>query len=308
MSRIEIVEVGMRDGLQNEAVHLSQQQRYEFAKRLVKAGLLRIEAGAFVSPRWVPQMAGSRELLRQLLRAQERGVFSKKVRWSALVPNQIGYQEAVQVGVREIAVFGAVSETFSQKNINCSVKQSFLNMQSVVAQAREEGLRVRGYVSTAFGCPYEGKISVQQAMKIIERFFEMGIFELSIGDTIGVATPRQVRELLEEVKKNRWIKKTAMHFHDTRGTALANIAESLNFGISVFDSSLGGLGGCPYAPGAAGNVATEDVVYLLEGMGFRTSLDLDVLLRTAEWMKKQLGRPLVSRLSLSGRPKSSNER
>lgn len=300
MSKIEIVEVGMRDGLQNEAVHLSGEQRYEFAKKLAGAGLKRIEAGAFVSPKWVPQMADSGALLQKLFTAQKNKKFASNVRWSALVPNLIGYEQAVNVGVKDIAIFGAVSETFSQKNINSSVKESFERFTGVMEQAKKDRVRVRGYVSTVFGCPYEGRITVKQAMKVIERYFELGIYELSVGDTIGVATPKQVKELLQQFQKNKWISKTAMHFHDTRGTALANIAESLDFGIKVFDSSLGGLGGCPYAPGAAGNVATEDVVYLLEGMGYRTGLDLDKLIKTTEWMTKQLGRPLVSRLSLAG--------
>jgi hydroxymethylglutaryl-CoA lyase len=300
MSKVEIVEVGMRDGLQNEAVHLTQEQRYEFAKRLAGAGLKRIEAGAFVSPKWVPQMADSGPLLQKLLRAQKNHKISSSVRWSALVPNLMGYDQAVAVGVKDVAIFGAVSETFSQRNINSSVKDSFKKFSEVVENAKRDRIRVRGYVSTAFGCPYEGRISVKHAMGVIERFFELGIYELSIGDTIGVATPKQVNELLQQIQKNKWIDKTAMHFHDTRGTALANIAESLRFGVSVFDSSIGGLGGCPYAPGAAGNVATEDVVYLLEGMGYRTGLDLDKLIKTTEWMTKQLGRPLVSRLSLAG--------
>ncbi len=300
MSKVEIVEVGMRDGLQNEAVHLTQEQRYEFAKRLAGAGLKRIEAGAFVSPKWVPQMADSGTLIQKLFKAQKSNKISSAVRWSALVPNLMGYDQAVAVGVKEVAIFGAVSETFSQRNINSSVNDSFKKFSEVLENAKSDRIRVRGYVSTAFGCPYEGRISVKQAMGVIERFFELGIYELSIGDTIGVATPKQVKELLQQIQKNKWITKTAMHFHDTRGTALANIAESLRFGVTVFDSSIGGLGGCPYAPGAAGNVATEDVVYLLEGMGYRTGLDLDKLIKTTEWMTKQLGRPLVSRLSLAG--------
>jgi hydroxymethylglutaryl-CoA lyase len=300
MSKIEIVEVGMRDGLQNEAVHLTQEQRFEFAKRLAGAGLKRIEAGAFVSPKWVPQMADSGTLIQKLLKAQKSQKISSAVRWSALVPNLMGYDQAVAAGVKEVAIFGAVSETFSQKNINSTVKDSFRKFSEVVENAKRDRIRVRGYVSTVFGCPYEGRISVKQAMGVIERFFELGIYELSIGDTIGVATPKQVKELLQQIQKNKLISKTAMHFHDTRGTALANIAESLRFGVTVFDSSIGGLGGCPYAPGAAGNVATEDVVYLLEGMGYRTGLDLDKLIKTTEWMTKQLGRPLVSRLSLAG--------
>jgi hydroxymethylglutaryl-CoA lyase len=301
MSKIQIVEVGMRDGLQNEAVHLNQAQRYEFARRLAHAGLRRIEAGAFVSPKWVPQMAGSPILMKRLLRAQKNKKFPSILRFSALVPNLRGYQQAHEVGVKDIAIFGAVSETFSKKNINCTVKESFFKFNEVMGQAQQDKVRVRGYVSTVFGCPYEGKISVKQAMNVIEKFFALGIYELSIGDTIGVATPKQVRELLRQIQLNKQIQQTAMHFHDTRGTALANITASLDFGVTIFDSSLGGLGGCPYAPGAAGNVATEDVVYLLEGMGYKTGVDLDQLIRTTEWMTKQLGRQLVSRLSLAGR-------
>lgn len=292
MNRVQIVEVGMRDGLQNEAVQLSQKQRYEFAKRLAAAGLERIEAGAFVSPKWVPQMASSPQLLKQLLVAQRNKKFSPRIRWSALVPNTMGYQQAREAGVKDIAVFGAVSETFSRKNINSTVAQSFQKFSEVVSQAKKDKIKVRGYVSTAFGCPYEGKISVSKAMRVIEKFFDLGIYELSVGDTIGVATPKQVAELLKQVEKSKWIHKTAMHFHDTSGTAIANISKSLDFGIRVFDSSLGGLGGCPYAPGAAGNVATEDVVYLLEGMGYQTGLDLDQLVKTRIWMSQQIGRPL----------------
>jgi len=209
--------------------------------------------------------------------------------------------DARAAGVKEIALFGAVSETFCQKNINCSVEESFERFQIVMAQAKKDKVKVRGYVSTVFGCPYEGKIKPTKALKVIERFFELGIFELSIGDTIGVATPKQVDEILKPFKKSRQIKKVAMHFHDTRGTAIANISRSLEYGVTTFDSSVGGLGGCPYAPGAAGNVATEDVVYFLEGMGIKTGLNLDALLEVSAWMTTQLDRPMVSSLSAAGR-------
>jgi hydroxymethylglutaryl-CoA lyase len=301
MSKISIVEVGMRDGLQNEAVHLNQKQRFEFAKRLASTGLKNIEAGAFVSPRWVPQMAGSDQLLRQLIAAQKKGQFPSNVVFSALVPNQKGFVEAVEAGVKTVAIFGAASETFSKKNINCTIDESFARFSELMELAKISKLKMRGYVSTVFGCPYEGKIKPAKALKVIERFFDLGIYELSIGDTIGVATPKQVEEILGPLEKMKLIPKVAMHFHDTRGTALANIAKSLDYGVTVFDSSIGGLGGCPYAPGAAGNVATEDVVYLLEGMGHKTGLDLDKLINTTEWMSKQLGRKLVSRVSLAGR-------
>lgn len=301
MSKVTLVEVGMRDGLQNESVNLSIAQRFEFARKLAAAGCKRIEAGAFVSPQKVPQMANSKELLDQILKAQKQKKFPQDITFSALVPNEQGYNDARSVGVKEVAVFGAVSETFSRKNINCSVEESLEKFRQVIALAKKDKVKVRGYVSTVFGCPYEGKIKASQALKVIEKFFDLGVYELSIGDTIGVATPKQVRELLKPMKSWKVMRKVAMHFHDTRGTALANIRESLDFDVKVFDSSLGGLGGCPYAPGAAGNVATEDVVYLLEGMGLKTGLDMDELISTAAWMTQQLGRPLVSSLSAAGR-------
>lgn len=301
MSKIQIVEVGMRDGLQNEATQFSAATKFEFAQRLSKTGLKRIEAGSFVSPRKIPQMADSKEVLEQILEAQKKKKISQDICFSALVPNEQGYIDARSVGVREIAVFGAVSETFSQKNINCSVAESLEKFRQVIALAKKDKVRVRGYVSTAFGCPYEGKIKPAKALKVIEKFFELGVFEVSIGDTIGVATPKQVRDILKPLEKQRLIGKVAMHFHDTRGTALANIHESLAHDVRVFDSSLGGLGGCPYAPGAAGNVATEDVVYMLEGMGMKTGLNLDQLIETAHWMTGQLQRKLTSRLSAAGR-------
>lgn len=296
-----IVEVGMRDGLQNESVSLSLAQRFEFAQKLSAAGFKRIEAGSFVSPKKVPQMALSKDLIEQIHRAQKGKKIPSDISFSALVPNEQGYHQARAAGVTDVAVFGAVSETFSQKNINCSVQESFDRFRQVISLAKKDKVRVRGYVSTVFGCPYEGKIKTSQAMKVIEKYFDLGIYELSIGDTIGVATPKQVRELLGAVRKIVNMKKVAMHFHDTRGTAIANISESLNFGVRTFDASLGGLGGCPYAPGAAGNVATEDVVYLLEGMGIKTNLSLDKLIEASLWMQTQLGRPLTSRLISAGR-------
>jgi len=300
MSKITIVEVGMRDGLQNEKGNLSVDQKFELAQRLASTGLKRIEAGAFVSPEKIPQMQNSKELLKKILGAQKANQFSKAITFSALVPNMHGYRDSQEAGVKDIAVFGAVSDTFSQRNINCSVEESLAKFREVVAQAKKDKVKVRGYVSTVFGCPYEGKIKTSRALKIIEKFLDLGIYELSVGDTIGVATPKQVRELLKPLKSDKVISKIAMHFHDTRATALANIAESLEFGVKVFDSSVSGLGGCPYAPGAAGNVATEDVVYLLEGMGLKTGLDLDQLMGTAKWVNQLLNRTQASRLSQAG--------
>lgn len=300
MSKITIVEVGMRDGLQNEAVNLSQAQRFEFAKRIADCGQTEIEAGAFVSPKWVPQMSGSKELLQHLLSAQKNKEISKKVKFSVLVPNEKGFQEAAEAGVQRIAIFGATSDTFSKKNINCTIDESFEKFETVMRLAKKAKIEVRGYVSTVFGCPYEGRIKPAKALKIIQRFFDLGIYELSIGDTIGVATPKQVAEILGPLKKQKKISKVAMHFHDTRGTALANISASLDYGVKVFDASVGGLGGCPYAPGAAGNVATEDVVYMLEGMGYKTGLNLDELIKTTLWINNELGRKQTSRVSQSG--------
>lgn len=303
MSKVEIVEVGLRDGLQNEPMGLSTEKKIEFAHRLAECGFHRMEAGAFVSSKWVPQMADSAKIITSLLseaRVSRELPGARNVRWSALVPNMQGYEMAKASGVKEIAVFGAVSNSFSQKNINVTVAESLRRFAEVVDQATKDRIRVRGYVSTVFGCPYEGKIGPKQAMRVIEKFLDLGIYEVSLGDTIGVATPKQVKDLLSLVD-NRTIKtRIAMHFHDTRGTALANIATSLDMGCSVFDSSIGGLGGCPYAPGAAGNVATEDVVYMLEGMGMKTSLDLDKLIATTKWLGSELKREMPSRLSKSG--------
>lgn len=300
MSKVEIVEVGLRDGLQNEPMGLSTKAKVEFAHRLAECGFSRMEAGAFVSPKWVPQMADSKEVIETLLAESRIANIKSRVRWSALVPNMRGYEIAKATGIKEIAIFGAVSDTFSQKNINVTVNESLKRFEEVVSHALKDKMHVRGYVSTVFGCPYEGKMGAKQALRVIEKFLELGVYEVSLGDTIGVATPKQVKDLLSHIDSRTVKSKIAMHFHDTRGTALANIAASLDFGCTVFDSSIGGLGGCPYAPGAAGNVATEDVVYMLEGMGFKTTLNLDKLIATTKWLQTQLKRELPSRLSRSG--------
>lgn len=301
MSKVHIVEVGMRDGLQNEAVYLKESQRFSFAKKLAESGIVRIEAGAFVSPEWVPQMKGSASLIQKLHRAQAQKKISSKVKWSALVPNTRGLQQAIDVGVKDVAIFGAVSETFSRRNINVSVKESFQRFKEVMRVAQTHKVKVRGYLSTAFACPFEGPISSNQTLRLIHQMLELGVYEVSVGDTIGVATPKHVETLLQKAQSDGILSSLAMHFHDTRGTALANIKTSLDFGITTFDASLGGLGGCPYAPGAAGNVATEDVIYMLEGMGYKTGINLDQLIKTSRWMSQQLGRPMPSKLSLAGR-------
>lgn len=300
MSRIEIVEVGLRDGLQNEKVQISTDKKIELARQLAECGFSRMEAGAFVSPKWVPQMADSNTVVRRLLAEGRTNTAVQKIKWSALVPNVYGYEMARDAGLKEIAIFGAVSDTFSQRNINATISESLRRFTEVVSMAKRDRIRVRGYISTVFGCPYEGKIGPKQALKVIEKFMDLGVYEVSLGDTIGVATPKQVKDLLGLMDKATLGQQVAMHFHDTRGTALANIAASVDFGVKVFDASVGGLGGCPYAPGAAGNVATEDVVYMLEGMGHKTSVNMDKVIETSRWLEKVLGREMVSRTAKSG--------
>ena len=300
MSKVSIVEMALRDGLQNEAVHFSISQRFRLLKKLSEANVKRIEIGAFVSPRWVPQMSETGKLVKKSLEAQRQEKIKSGIRLSALVPNMQGFINAKASGVKEIAVFGAVSETFSKKNINCSVKQSLKIFQDVILAAKKDKFKIRAYLSTVFACPYEGRTPKIKVLRLIEKYLDMGVHEISLGDTIGVASPRQVRELLVEVLKITKASKIALHFHDTRGTAIANIVTGLDLGFYTFDTSLGGLGGCPYAPGAAGNVATEDVLYTLHEMGFKTGLDLEKLIKTTHWMGQQLGRPLNSKLSLIG--------
>lgn len=300
MSRVYIVEMGLRDGLQNEAVHLSLSQRFQMLKKLDDAGLRRIEVGAFVSPKWVPQMSDTEKLVKKALKAQKEKKLNRQLEISALVPNMKGFENAVKTGIKEIAVFGAASETFSQKNINCSIKESLEKFEDVMKAARSKKMKVRAYLSTVFGCPYEGRVSEAKVINLIEKYLELGVYEISLGDTIGVASPKQVRSVLNKLLKITQAKKVAMHFHDTRGTAIANILASLDLGFRTFDASLGGLGGCPYAPGAAGNVATEDVIYMLDGMGMKTGVDLQKLIKTTHWMNKQVGRQLPSKLSLAG--------
>lgn len=300
MAKVQIVEMGLRDGLQNEAVHLSVSQRFQLLKKLNDAGLKRIEIGAFVSPKWVPQMSDTTKLVKKALLAQQQGKIRKDVKLSALVPNMKGLENALASGISEIAVFGAASESFSQKNINTSIKQSLINFKDVVTTAKKNKLKTRAYLSTVFACPYEGKISQKKVLKLIEKYLELGVYEISLGDTIGVASPKQVRGLLKSILTFAKPGQLALHFHDTRGTAIANVLASLDLGFRTFDASIGGLGGCPYAPGAAGNVATEDVVYMLTEMGLKTNIDLEKLIKTTLWMNKQVGRQLPSKLSLTG--------
>ena len=265
--RVTVVEVGPRDGLQNEAAILPVDTKVAFVDALSAAGLAVIEATAFVSPKAIPQLADGEEVFRRI--AKRPGV-----RYPVLVPNEKGLDRALAAGVREIAVFTAASETFNRRNINASIDESFARFAPVLARAQSAGMRVRGYVSCAFGCPYEGPVAPEAVARVAARLVEIGCSEVSVGDTIGIGVPAQVPEVVgRTVEAGVPIERLALHFHDTRGTALANVAEGLREGVRIFDSSAGGLGGCPYAPGAAGNVATEDLLELLHGTGYETGVD-----------------------------------
>ncbi len=299
--KVTIVEVGARDGLQNEKKVLDRDTRLEFAERLADAGLRKLELGAFVSPEWVPQMAGSAELLTEALRRGSAGIEPwRQMDISALVPNPHGMADALKIGIKHIAIFASASETFARKNINCSIDESFVRFAEVLKLAKANEVRVRGYLSMSFGCPFEGDISEDVVVGLTEKLLNLGVYEVSIGDTVGIADPYQVRRLGKKLVDAVGAEKLAMHFHDTRGTAMANILASLDLGIRTFDSSLGGLGGCPYAPAATGNVATEDVVYMLHRMGFTTGLDLPKLIAINKWMAEKIGHELPSRVGKAG--------
>ena len=293
--RVTVVEVGPRDGLQNEATSLSVEDRVAFCDRLVAAGLPVVEVGAFVSAKWVPQMAGSDEVLRRVRKPAG-------ARLPVLVPNREGYERARAAGAREIAVFTAASETFSRKNTNASIDESFARFAAFLPEARGEGMRVRGYVSTAFGCPYEGAVAPDRVVSVARRLLEAGCDEVSIGDTIGVAVPTQVAEVMGRLGEAVPADRLAGHIHDTRGTALANVLAALEEGVSVVDSSAGGLGGCPYAPGASGNLATEDLLYMVQGMGIETGADLAAVVEASQALAARLGRVLPSRYLQAGAP------
>jgi hydroxymethylglutaryl-CoA lyase len=286
--RITVVEVGPRDGLQNEHASISTADKVSFVDRLSAADLPVIEVAAFVSPKWVPQMADAAEVFAGISR-------KPGIRYTALVPNLAGLDRAVQAGVTEIAVFAAASETFSRKNINQSIDESLAVYKQVCAGADALGVRVRGYVSTAFGCPYEGDIAPERVADVAARLIAVGAFEVAIADTIGVAHPGQLPRLLDAVLARVPLERVALHLHDTRGTALANVLAALSFGVSIFDASAGGLGGCPYAPGAAGNLATEDLVYMLNGLGAETGVSLAALTGASAFIAARLDHPLPSR-------------
>ena len=287
-ARVRVVEVGPRDGLQNEAAALGVEDKVAFTQALIDAGLPVVEPGAFVSPRWVPQMAGSDEVLRRLRRPDG-------VRLPVLVPNRKGYEAARAAGARDIAIFTAASETFNRKNINASIDESFARFQEFVPDALREGMWVRGYISTCFGCPYEGAVDPVRVVDVARRLADIGSHEVSIGDTIGVGVPTQVTDVMGRLKEAMPQTALAVHFHDTRGTALANVLAALQEGIEVVDSSAGGLGGCPYAPSASGNLATEDLLYMLHGMGIATGVDLGRVAAASRALAPRLGHALPSR-------------
>jgi hydroxymethylglutaryl-CoA lyase len=280
--RVRIVEVGPRDGLQNEAAALPPATRIAFIEKLVAAGLTTIEVGGFVSPKWVPQMADTAEVLKAV--SHHAGVS-----FPVLVPNEKGLDAALAAGAREIAIFAAASETFSQKNINCSIAESFERFAPVVERARDAHVRVRGYVSCALGCPYEERVPLERVAAVAGQLYRLGCYEVSLGDTIGAGTPRAARAMLRAVAERVPMAQLAVHFHDTYGQAVANIYACLEEGVRVVDSSAGGLGGCPYAAGASGNVATEDVVYLCEGLGFETGVDRRAVIEASRFIFAVLG-------------------
>ena len=287
---VRIVEVGARDGLQNEKTLLPTPTKIALIDRLSATGLRTIEATSFVSPKWVPQLADAAEVLAGIRKVPG-------VSYPVLVPNITGYQRARKAGATEIAVFTAASEAFNRKNINASIDESIERFAPVVARAKADGIAVRGYVSTVLGCPYQGEVPVHDVVRVARRLHELGCHEISLGDTIGVGTPAKARAMLHAVAQEVPMAALAVHFHNTYGQALANILACLDEGVRVIDSSVSGTGGCPYAKGATGNVASEDVVYMLDGMGMQTGVDLDLLIATGAWLSGQLHKPTASRVN-----------
>jgi hydroxymethylglutaryl-CoA lyase len=287
-SRVTIVEVGPRDGLQNESAIVSTTDKIEFVNRLSAASLPVIEVSAFVRPEWVPQMADATDVFAGIRRRDS-------IRYTALVPNIAGLERARTAGVQEVAIFAAASETFSQKNINQTIAASLETYAVVCARARDLGIRVRGYVSTSFGCPFEGDVPISRVVDVAAALHDMGVFEVAISDTIGIAHPGQVPHVVGAVAERIPLERIALHFHDTRGTALANVLTALELGIATFDASCGGLGGCPYAPGATGNLATEDLVYMLNGLEIDSGVNIDALLDASRFIESRVGHPLPAR-------------
>jgi len=286
--RVEVYEVGPRDGLQNELRTLASEEKLRLIRALVAAGEKRIEVTSFVSPKWIPQLADADQVLRQLERPAD-------VTFSALVPNLRGLDRAQHAGLAEAAVFISASESHSKKNINKSIAEAIATAGEVTQAARAAGMRVRGYLSTVWGCPYEGHVPVERVVEISRTLHGLGIYQLSLGDTIGVGVPGQTAQILEALLKHLPVEALALHLHDTRGTALANALVGVTYGVTTLDASIGGLGGCPYAPGAAGNLATEDLVYMLHGMGIETGIDLDKLVSAGELAQDLIGRKLTGK-------------
>ena len=295
---VRVVEVSPRDGLQNEKAIVPSAVKIELIERLAACGYDTVEATSFVSPKWVPQLADAEAVLAGLTR-------KPGVRYPVLVPNLQGYLRARLAGASDIAVFTAASEAFNHRNINASIDESIIRFEPVLAQARVDGVRVRGYVSTVLGCPYQGEVPVADVVRVAARLFELGCAEISLGDTIGVGTPVQARAMLRAVAAAVPMSALAVHFHDTYGQALANILACLEEGVRVVDAAVAGTGGCPYARGASGNVASEDVIYMLQGMGLETGVDLDALVATGHWLAMQLDRPTGSRVGRARAPEAA---
>jgi hydroxymethylglutaryl-CoA lyase len=298
-SLVRIVEVGPRDGLQNEQQPISTADKIELIQRLVQAGISHIEAGSFVSPKWVPQMADSLAVMQGMTRKES-------VRYAALTPNKQGFDQAIEAQANEVAIFAAASESFSQKNINCSIAESLQRFEEIMAAAKTKNIPVRGYVSCILGCPYEGPITEENAeshfakvKQVTQKLLEMGCYEVSLGDTIGTGTPKFSEQLLQILLESIPRHQLAVHFHDTYGQALSNILVALQNGITTIDASVAGLGGCPYAEGAAGNIATEDVLYMLEGMNIKTGIELNSLINIGHWISQKLNRANGSKVGLA---------
>jgi len=289
---IKIVEVGPRDGLQNEATPIDTPTKIDFINRLSETGLSVIEATSFVSPKWIPQLSDHQEVLTSI-------TLTPHVQYPVLVPNMQGFEAALAAGAKEIALFTAASNSFTQKNINCSIKESLERFAPICAAAQKNHIQVRGYISCAIGCPYEGEIAPQKVLDVATTLIDLGCYEISLGDTIGVGTPNRAQKLIETVAKQIPIQHLAAHFHDTYGQALANLFAVIQMGVSVIDSAVSGLGGCPYAKGASGNVATEDVVYMLDGLGIHTGVDLNKLIAVSQFISKALGRTPRSKVTLA---------
>lgn len=288
--RVRVVEVGPRDGLQNEAIPVSANDKIKLIEKLADAGVNYIESGSFVSPKWVPQMATSTEVFEKLNRNLD-------VTYAALTPNMRGFEAALAVNADEVAIFGAASESFSQKNINCSIEESLARFAPIMEAAKKADIKVRGYVSCVLGCPYEGEIEPEQVALVAEKLLAMGCYEISLGDTVGVGNPASVTKMIQAVSARVPVEKLAVHFHDTYGQALTNIYAALQLGVNVVDSAVAGLGGCPYAKGASGNVATEDVVYMLNGLDISTGIDFNKLLQAGWFISDKLGKAPISKVS-----------